>query len=362
MKALRKILATVLLFSAGAVASWAAGESTTVRFRFGKAEADLSKLEALLSGTDASRIVGVEVRASSSPDGPYWVNKTLAQDRSSYIINKVKELCPSLGDDAIKSTIVAEDWTGVAGWLRRCNKPWKDEALKIVTEGEASTREEKLQDLFAGEAWDEMMRSAFPALRSARVTLVLQDARPELVVTEEQKAKEDTVSKASLEVKLTQVQSSGSSIQILFPAGIRYVRPEYQDNRTAIDILKVVAEDGKPLTIRSYASPEGSPTANAALAKNRAECVRQYLTGELGVSEDRITVESCGEDWAGLAREAGKSYGRANRDDVLSILSDDSLSGGQKKAAIRALDGNATWQYLITNQMAILRSVIVSVE
>lgn len=355
-------MAVALLLGAGAVASWAAGESTTVRFRFGKAEADLSKLETLLSGTDASRIVGVEVRASSSPDGPYWVNKTLAEDRATYIINKVKELCPSLGDDAIKSTVVAEDWAGVAGWLRRSGKAWKDEALKIVTEGEAATREEKLQDLFAGEAWDEMMRSAFPALRSAKVTLVLQDARPELVVTEEQKAKEDTVSKASLEVKLTQVQSSGSSIQILFPAGIRYVRPEYQDNRTAIDILKVVAEDGKPLTIRSYASPEGLPDANATLAKNRAECVRQYLTGELGVSEDRITVESCGEDWAGLAREAGKSYDRANRDDVLSILSDDSLSGGQKKAAIRALDGNATWQYLITNQMAILRSVIVSVE
>ena len=347
-------MAVALLLGAGAVASWAAGESTTVRFRFGKAEADLSKLETLLSGTDASRIVGVEVRASSSPDGPYWVNKTLAEDRASYIINKVKELCPSLGDDAIKSTVVAEDWAGVAGWLRRSGKAWKDEALKIVTEGEASTREKKLQDLYAGEAWDELMRSAFPALRSAKVTVILAD--------DGKAAAEESAPKASLEVKLTQVQSSGSSIQILFPAGIRYVRPEYQDNRTAIDILKVVAEDGKPLTIRSYASPEGSPTANAALAKNRAECVRQYLTGELGVSEDRITVESCGEDWAGLAREAGKSFDRANRDDVLRILSDDSLSGGQKKAAIRALDGNATWQYLITNQMAILRSVIVSVE
>ena len=347
-------MAVALLLSAGAVSSWAAGEITTVRFRFGKAEADLSKLETLLSGMDASRIVGVEVRASSSPDGPYWVNKTLAEDRATYIINKVKELCPSLGDDAIKSTIVAEDRAGVAGWLRRSGKAWKDEALKIVTEGEASTREEKLQDLFAGEAWDEMMRSAFPALRSAKVTVILAD--------DDKTAAEESAPKASLEVKLTQVQSSGSSIQILFPAGIRYVRPEYQDNRTAIDILKVVAEDGKPLTIRSYASPEGSPAANATLAKNRAECMRQYLTDVLGVPAERITVESCGEDWAGLARKVEGSYDGANRDEVLRILSDDSLSGGQKKAAVRALDGNATWQYLITNQMAILRSVIVSVE
>ena len=340
-------MAFAFLLMAGTAASWAAGESTTVRFRFGKAEADLSQLEALLAGPDSSRIVGVEVRAGSSPDGPYWVNKTLAQDRSSYIINKVKELCPSLGDDAIKSTIVAEDWTGVARWLRRCNKPWKDEALKIVTEGEASTREEKLQDVYAGEAWDDLMRNAFPALRSAKVTVILA---------------EEPAPKASLEVKDEQVQSSGNSIQILFPAGIRYVRPEYASNGSTIALLKNLINNDKPLTIRSYASPEGLPDANATLAKNRAERVRQYLTGELGVPEDRITVESCGEDWAGLAREAGKSYDRANRDDVLRILSDDTLSGGQKKAAIRALDGNATWQYLITNQMAILRSVIVSVE
>ena len=354
MKALRKIAVAAFLLMAGTVASWAAGQSTTVRFRFGKAEADLSKLEALLAGPDSSRSVGVEVRASSSPDGPYWVNKTLAQDRASYIINKVKELCPSLGDDVIKSTVVAEDWAGVAGWLRRSGKAWKDEALKIVTEGEASTREEKLQDLYAGEAWDELMRSAFPALRSAKVTVILAD--------DGKTAAEESAPKASLEVKLTQVQSSGSSIQILFPAGIRYVRPEYQDNRTAIDILKVVAEDGKPLTIRSYASPEGSPAANATLAKNRAECMRQYLTDVLGVPAERITVESCGEDWAGLARKVEEIYDGANRDDVLKILSDESLSGGAKKAAIRALDGSATWQQLIANQMAALRSVIVSVE
>lgn len=354
MKALRKIMAVALLLTAGAMSVWAAGESTTVRFRFGKAEADLSKLEALLAGADSSRIVGVEVRASSSPDGPYWVNKTLAQDRASYIINKVKELCPSLGDDAIKSTVVAEDWAGVAGWLRRSGKAWKDEALKIVTESEASTREEKLQDLYAGEAWDEMMRSAFPALRSAKVTVILSD--------DGKKAAEEPAPKATLKVKVEQVQSSGSSIDILFPAGIRYVRPEYADNSLAIDLLKAVVKDNKPLTIRSYSSPEGSPTANATLAKNRAECMRQYLVAELGVPADRITVESCGEDWVGLAGEVEKNYNGANRDEVLKVLSDEALSGPQKKAAVRALDGGATWQQLIATQMTKLRKVVVSVE
>lgn len=340
----RKILAVMLLSLVGAVAVSAESRGVTVRFRFGKTDADFSKLEALLAGPDSSRVVGVEVRASSSPDGPYWVNKTLAEDRASCIINKVKELCPSLGDDAIKSTVIAEDWSGVARWLRRSGKSWKDEALKIVTEGEASTREEKLQDLYAGEAWDELMRSAFPALRCASITVVLAD---------EAEAEPATSPEVTLEDKVA---------RILFPSGIRYVWPGFADNKLALNALKVLADSGKPLTIKSYSSPEGSPAANAALAGNRAECVRQYLIGELGVPAERITVQSCGEDWAGLAVEVEKHYDGANRDDVLRILTDESLSGGAKKAAIRALDGSATWQQLIANQMAFLRSVIVSLE
>ena len=52
----------------------------------------------------------------------------------------------------------------------------------------------------------------------------------------------------------------------------------------------------------------------------------------------------------------------ANRDEVLKVLSDESLSGPQKKAAVRALDGGATWQQLIATQMTKLRKVVVSVE
>ena len=345
MKMFRKILAVLLLSLAGAVAVSAESRGVTVRFRFGKTDADFSKLEALLAGPDSSRVVGVEVRASSSPDGPYWVNKTLAEDRASCIINKVKELCPSLGDDAIKSTVVAEDWSGVARWLRRSGKSWKDEALKIVTEGEVSTREEKLQDLYAGEAWDELMRSAFPALRCASITVVLADAA---------EAEPATSPKVTLEDK--------DDVRILFPAGIRYVRPEFAGNSLSLKSLKALADSGKPLTVKSYSSPEGSPAANATLAGNRAECVKQYLIGELGVPAERITVQNCGEDWAGLAVEVEKNYDGANRDDVVKILSDESLSGGARKAAIRALDGSATWRQLIANQMASLRSVIVSAE
>lgn len=351
MKLFRKILASSLLLVAGAVSLSAESRSTSVRFRFGKAEADASALEQLLAGPDSSRIVGVEVRASSSPDGPYWVNKTLAENRATFIINKVKELCPSLGEDAVKSTVVAEDWSGVARWLRRSGKAWKDEALKIVTEAKASDREEKLQDLYAGEAWDDMMRSAFPALRSVKVTVVYADAETETVVSEEEKP----ASKATLE-------ANDAAPRILFSAGMRYVDPKYENNATVIEAIGKLLAEGKSLKIEAFSSPEGAPAANATLAKNRANCVRSFLAEKFAVPESRISVVCGGEDWAGLAREVEADYTGANRDELVKILSDESLSGPGKKAAIRALDGGATWRSLVESKMKALRAACVEAQ
>lgn len=351
MKAFRTILVAVFLLMAGWASLSAESKSAAVRFRFGKAEADASALEQLLAGPDAGRIVGVEVRASSSPDGPYWVNKTLAENRATYIINKVKELCPSLGDDALKSTVVAEDWAGVARWLRRSGKAWKDEALKIVTESKASEREEKLQDLFAGEAWDDLMRSAFPALRSVKVTVVFADTETETAAAEEQPAP----AKAKLE-------TSDASLRILFSAGMRYVDPKYGDNAATIESIGKLLTEGKTLKVEAFASPEGAPAANVALAKNRANCVRSFLAEKFAVPEDRIAVVYGGEDWAGLAREVEADYSGANRDELIKILSDESLSGPQKKAAVRALDGGATWRNLVESKMGVLRSAKITAE
>ena len=79
VRTIGKILSVALLLFAGVLRMSAASENVNIRFRFGKSESDLSKLEAFFSGIDASKIIGIEVKASSSPDGPYWVNKQLAE-------------------------------------------------------------------------------------------------------------------------------------------------------------------------------------------------------------------------------------------------------------------------------------------
>lgn len=340
-----KILATTFLFLAGVLRVSAATEDVTVRFRFGKADADLSKLEAVLSGPDASNITSIELKASSSPDGPYWVNKQLAQDRLARVTNKVKELCPSIREEAISSKVVAEDWAGVAKWLRRSGKAYKDEALKIVNETPAGEREEKLQDLWAGEAWDDLMRSAFPALRAVKITISYAP-KVTLEVSAEEKSAESTV--------------SSGCVKIVFAAGMRYVQPELGGNAAALaDIAKMI-ESGKSLRIESWTSPEGDPVSNRTLAENRLKQVVKYLKENYALPEGSASSEVKGEDWAGLLREAEIGYQENNRDKVLEILGNDALSGGAKKAAIRGLDGSASWKHLIDNQMPALRVVTIS--
>ena len=348
MKLFNKILVSFFLVFAGALSSWASTEKVSVRFRFGKSEADISKLEQVLGSADASRIAKIVVRASSSPDGPYAVNKDLARKRGEFISDKIKELVPGLSDDAISTTVVAEDWSGVEKWLRRCGKAYKDEALKIVTQSAATEREAKLQDLWAGEAWDDMMRSAFPGLRNVHVTIVYSEP--------------DNEAPAEAEVSAVAAVPVSDVLHIMFPAGIRYVYPEYANNAAVLAKFADVAANGKSLRIQSYASPEGAPANNVALASYRAECVRKYILENFSIPADKIVVENKGEDWIGLLHEVKQNYDGKNRDAVIGILSDDTLSAGAKKAAIRRLDAGATWSELIGKCMPALRTVVVLVK
>ena len=304
-------MVAVFLLSVGSTGLYASSENLNLRFRFGKSETDVSALETLFAGEKTSQVKSVVIKASSSPDGPYWVNKTLAEKRATYIYNWVREICPDLDSTLIRVETVAEDWSGVAAWLRRCNKPYKEEALKIVTAGDKIEREEKLQDLWAGEAWDDLMHSAFPALRCVKVSVEYASPEVSLEVSAEETA---------------QIAAPDSnSVRILFPAGIRYVRPEYAGNSVQLQILRWIVEN-------------------------------------LGIPAEKINVVSCGEDWDGLLREVRENYHGNNRDVVLKILGDTSLSNASKKAAIRSLDGNASWKSLVDGHMSGLRSVRITVE
>lgn len=112
----------------------------------------------------------VHVRAAASPDGPLAFNRKLASARAWATVDLIKEILPSLPDSLYSVSMVDEDWAGLTGYLRRCDKPWKEDALKIVNSGRAD-REDRLRELYVGEAWEDLAANCFPLLRKAEVTV-----------------------------------------------------------------------------------------------------------------------------------------------------------------------------------------------
>lgn len=318
-----------------------AAPSVSARFGFsvGKAEVSqefgrngraVSALDNVFSsGTSVSRI---EIVSSSSPDGPYSVNKRLAGERAFSTVMFLKERY-SLSDSLFVVKTVDEDWEGVAAYLRRSDRPWKDEALKIVEAG-GKNRKVLLQDLWVGEAWDDLMKNAFPALRKTEIRVVLDSG-----------------------------SDGQEKDQILFRRGYRQLELT-EGNCSTLDAVKNKIAQGYSgiITIDGYASPDGNAAANERLSLARAQSIKDYIVNNLGYPSNRITVSSREVDWEKLAATVENSYYGEDKARVLEILRNQDLSSARKKHSLIVLDGGNTWQSLKYDQMLSLCSATVSLN
>ena len=325
----------------GCIGAYAApkehGVSAKIAYPVGKTEVNqdyrsngkaVSTLDNVLgSGASVSRI---EVISSSSPEGPYSVNKRLAGQRAFYAVEFLKQRY-GVSDSLFVVKTVDEDWKGVAAYLRRSDKPWKDEALKII-EMAGKNRKAQLQDLWVGEAWDDLMKNAFPALRKTEVRVIL--------AAQEQERD-----------------------QILFRRGYRQLDLS-EGNRSTLDAVKKKIAGGYTGEIKvvGYSSPDGSASANEKLSLARAQNVKDYIVNNLGYPPDKISVSSGGVDWEKFAATVEYSYFGEDKATVLEILRNQNLSSAQKKHALLSLDGGRTWQLLKGDQMLSLCSVVVTLE
>ena len=313
------------------------GVSARISYPVGKTEVNqdyrsngkaVSTLDNVLgSGASVSRI---EVISSSSPEGPYSVNKRLSGQRAFYAVEFLKQRY-GVSDSLFVVTTVDEDWKGVAAYLRRSDKPWKDEALKII-EMAGKNRKAQLQDLWVGEAWDDLLKNAFPALRKTEVRVIL--------AAQEQERD-----------------------QILFRRGYRQLDLS-EGNRSTLDAVKKKIAGGYTGEIKvvGYSSPDGSASANEKLSLARAQNVKDYIVNNLGYPPDKISVSSGGVDWEKFAATVEYSYFGEDKAAVLEILRNQNLSSAQKKHALLALDGGRTWQVLKGDQMLSLCCVVVTLE
>lgn len=325
MKLVRLFSLVFVMFLFGIIAK--AEGTHKVSFAVSKTEVNVNRSgnAAAVSAIERDLDAGytkVFVRAASSPEGSYSLNKRLAHERAASVIETLKASHPDLTDDLLEIEYINEDWAGVKSYLSSASKPWSSDAINIINSN-ASNMETLLKDLWVGEAWEDLLRNCFPTLRTVSV----------------------------------HVYGNGDPA-LYFPCGGSAVASGFSDNVFNVPVVRSLAKSvTDTLYINAYASPDGNTTRNLSLASQRAQSVRNLLI-KAGCPSDLIKISEPSEDWDGLLEKVRNLPDCPNRGDVLSILDNESLSVDQKRSSLKSL--SKAWRYLLSHAMPDLRRVTVS--
>ncbi len=141
------------------------------------------------------------------------------------------------------------------------------------------------------------------------------------------------------------------------------VNPYYLDNPKRLSrIINYINNSPRidSIVINAYASPEGHYNYNRRLSIERAETAKRlllaYSRDSLKLNSSKIVIHQCDENWGGLTDSILSSYDKSDRDEVVSILLDKSISDNTRKQRLQAIDRGRTWRYIIDNYMAVLRT------
>ena len=112
------------------------------------------------------------------------------------------------------------------------------------------------------------------------------------------------------------------------------------------------------IVVAGYASPEGKPGFNNWLGYNRALALVNYIIKnrpQYNLTMNDFQIVNGDENWIGLRSRLLQTE-MPNKDKVLAIIDDPKLTGQQKKARIKALDGGRTWKKMLDEIYPHLRS------
>lgn len=112
------------------------------------------------------------------------------------------------------------------------------------------------------------------------------------------------------------------------------------------------------IQVAGYASPEGPPQFNTWLGENRAKALINYIIGhrpEYDLTMEDFEIVNGEENWAGLKRVLDESDMK-EKDQVIAVIDDESLTGEQKKLKIWAMNKGRVWNKMLKEIYPHLRS------
>lgn len=148
-----------------------------------------------------------------------------------------------------------------------------------------------------------------------------------------------------------------------FPVNQITINPDYRNNSAELKKIQQTIEAVKndpyatitSLSIKGYASPEGTYKGNAYLAENRAKALLNYVKDHYDLSGVELTVDFEPEDWEGL--EAAVEKGNLpDKEELLAIIrADEPADWDAREWKLKTLNGGSSYKILLRDVYPSLR-------
>ena len=148
-----------------------------------------------------------------------------------------------------------------------------------------------------------------------------------------------------------------------FPVNQITINPDYRNNSAELKKIQQTVEAVKndpyatitSLSIKGYASPEGTYKGNAYLAENRAKALLDYVKEHYDLSGVELTVDFEPEDWEGL--EAAVEKGNLpDKEELLAIIrADEPADWDAREWKLKSLNGGSSYKILLRDVYPSLR-------
>lgn len=132
------------------------------------------------------------------------------------------------------------------------------------------------------------------------------------------------------EVEAVKVRDVKGQAYVDFPVNRTGIHPDYR--RNPVELKKIIATIDEVknhpdtritlLSIKGYASPEGSYANNVRLAKGRTATLKDYVQKLYRFPEGFVMTDSEPEDWAGL-RKYVETSDLAHKQEILALIDSD---------------------------------------
>lgn len=158
-------------------------------------------------------------------------------------------------------------------------------------------------------------------------------------------------------------RSMSGSAYLDFPVNQTVIRPDYRRNASELGAIRETIESVRDdkyatitgISIKGYASPEGTYANNERLAKGRSEALLDYVKQRYDLAGVETSVDYEPEDWAGLEKKVEASD-LPDKAELLAIIrADEPADWDAREARLKTLNGGESYRYLLKEIYPALR-------